>query len=276
MAAGLVACGGDSEVSDQTAATVPHVGELPVLQTGRDVDGRPVTAGSTGAAPASAVGEPDQTDAPTTAGTVAEVDGTLGAVASGNRLLALGDSITAAIGPQFGGQLCDVLEDRGWYVGVDAVQGRALDAGLDALDDIRIDEWDAAIVNLGANYRGDAERYASELEEVLDALEGRPSILVTVSEFEADISEVNYVIRDVARDRDDVWVLEWSEVTAADDGLTGSDRLHLSEEGRDRLADMLAESVGDAPDRTEQPDCVRLRNALPASSPNAAADDGSD
>lgn len=314
MAAGLVACGEDSETSQAVGGTVPHVGELPRLQTGRDADGRPVTAATSDVVPASVPGTTNTTTASTDDGTVpvtsadstattagdtagsastastdasvpgsgapstiSPLDGVLGATASGNRILALGDSITAAIGPQFGGQLCDALEDQGWYLGVDAVQGRALDAGLDDLDgDIDIDDWDAAIVNLGANYRGDAEQYDRELEQVLDILDGRPTILVTVSEFQEDIAEVNYVIRDVAKDRDDVWVLEWSEVTADDDSLTGSDRLHLSEDGRALLADLLAEAVGDAPAGSAAPDCARLRNALPASSPNDAADDGSD
>ena len=96
--------------------------------------------------------------------------------------LALGDSITAAIGPQFGGQLCDVLEDQGWYVGVDAFQGRAIEAGLSVLrSDIDLDEWDAAIVNLGSNYRGDADGYAADLRAILTELAPLPVLVVTVT-----------------------------------------------------------------------------------------------
>ena len=61
------------------------------------------------------------------------------------------------------------------------------------------------------------------------------------------MAEANYVIRDTARGRDGVWVVEWSERTRADDTLVGDDDLHLTDPGREALAALLADVAGEAP-----------------------------
>ena len=167
----------------------------------------------------------------------------------GNRILVLGDSISESIGPEFGAQLCDDLGTQGWFVGFDAVQGRDIAAGLEALED-RLGEdqqWDAAIVNLGSNYRGDPVAYAADLRRMLNLLRPRPVIVVTATEWQPEVAEANYIIRDTARGRDGVWVVEWSERTRADDTLVGDDDLHLTDSGREALAALLADVAGEAP-----------------------------
>lgn len=255
-----VACGGDSVAETPTPATVGNVGELPpafeVPNLTPPTDGTvPPTTPPDTAPPAT----PPDDSPPATTETPAEQQredtetnerlGPFAARAGGNRLLAVGDSITNAIGPDHGGQLCADLGRRGWEVGVDAEQGRDIEAGAAVLqrrfgDD---DDWDAVIINLGSNYRGDAVDFEARLSEMLAAVRPRPVIVVTVSEHEDDIAEVNYVIRDTTRDRNGVWVLEWSERTRADDDLTGDDGLHLSDDGREVLSAMLAARVGRAP-----------------------------
>lgn len=308
LAAGLVACGNADDATDSTSGTVAHVGDLPDLQTGRGPDGRPAAVGDvvpvgapdsvpTASTSATDETEPDETEPDETEPDGTEPDGTepddtdpddtieasdatVGEAADGNRILALGDSIMAAVGPQYGGQLCEVLEDQGWFLGVDAFQGRAIDAGLTVLrEDIEIGDWDAAIVNLGSNYRGDADAYAEDLRQILDRLGSMPVVLVTVTEFQEDIAEVNFVIRDLARDRDQVWVLEWSEITRDDGSLTGGDGLHLSEPGRAELAAQLGDVIGDAPRAGgAEPGCDLLRDAAAdgPSGDGASAPDTSD
>ena len=68
-------------------------------------------------------------------------------------------------------------------------QGRAIEAGLSVLrSDVDVDDWDAAIVNLGSNYRGDADDYAADLRAILTELAPVPVLVVTVTEFEESIA----------------------------------------------------------------------------------------
>src|SRR5699024_5346496 len=98
---------------------------------------------------------------------------------------------------------------------------------------------------------GDPVAFAYDLRAILNALRPWPVIVVTVAEHDENIAEVNYVIRDLTRDRDDVWVVEWSERTRADDGLTGDDDLHLTERGRETLSVLIAGRAGRAPETDE-------------------------
>ena len=59
-------------------------------------------------------------------------------------------------------------------------------------------------------------------------------MLLTVTEFREDRAEVNYVVRALAAQRDNVRVVEWAErtATADDGGLVSGDGLHLTDAGR--------------------------------------------
>lgn len=252
------ACGEGSPGLANEAGTVGNVGQLPA-------DFRPPTA-STSPPPLDRVddagagaGEQEsettvESSEPsaTTESSATAADRPLrsfGRAADGNRLLAIGDSITQAVGPEYGGQLCVDLEERGWYVGVDAEQGRDVAEAADALDDQLDDgEWDAVVINAGSNYRGEIADYIRELEAMLARVGDRPVLLVTVTEWEPEISAVNDVLQWVAAPEDDqVWLVDWAARTESDDSLTGDDGLHLSEIGRERLATLIARAVGSAP-----------------------------
>jgi lysophospholipase L1-like esterase len=269
-----LACGGGTVAEGTTPGTVANVGALPepFEIPDRADAGAPPSATS---APVLTTDAADTTAVPTTPATTEPTETTevaVADVAEGNRILAIGDSITAAIGPDYGGQLCADLGRRGWEVAVDAEQNRDVTAGREALERrlAEDDGWDAAIVNLGSNYRQDPVEYAAELRRILGLLRPRPVVVVTVTEFEESIAEVNYVIRDVTRDMDGVQVVEWSERTRADDELTGADGLHLSEPGRELLASLLASAVGRAPDARPTDQCVALTDGA------SAAEDATD
>jgi hypothetical protein len=181
----------------------------------------------------------------------------IGELAEGNDLLVLGDSILEATSSRYGDTMCEELVPRGWEVEVDAENGREAGGGLAVLED-RLesgDEWDAAVVMLGNNYRHDPRQFDEQLEEILDLLSPAPVLLLTVTEFEADRAEVNYVIRTEAAERVNVDVLEWADRTRHDDSLVGDDGLHLSQRGRAAIASMVGLALGDAPDYSVG-DCI--------------------
>ena len=183
----------------------------------------------------------------------------VGARTSGNRVIVIGDSIMASTSERYGGEMCAALVPQHWAVEVDAESGRFVEFGNEVLDE-RLDlesgdDWDAAVVMLGNNIRGDLRAYESELFEILDRLAPRPTVLFTVTEFRPDRAAVNDVIRDMLRYYPQVEIVDWATVTKDDPSLLSGDRLHLSPSGRAELARLTAEALGEAP-ITDQGDCL--------------------
>ena len=174
----------------------------------------------------------------------------LGELAAGNRLLVLGDSILEATSTRFGGAMCEQLVPSGWAVQIDAENGRDAGVALDVVNDrvAQGEEWDAAVVMLGNNYRDDPQQFAQQLDAIVNVLAPAPVLLLTVTEFEPSRAEVNFVIREEADQHDGVQVLEWSERTSDDDTLVGADGLHPNDAGKQALTSMVGSALGPAPE----------------------------
>jgi hypothetical protein len=238
----LGGCGaGEAASPSASPSTVGNVGILPTY-----VFDEPSAPRST--RPGESV--PENDDPPP----VTPIDGgslpvRIGELAEGNRLLVLGDSVLEATSTSFGGEMCARLVPHGWAVEIDAENGRDAAVGLEVLED-RLDEgeeWDAAVVMIGNNYRDDPDQFGREVEEIIDQLSPAPILLLTVTEFRDDQAEVNYVLRAEAAQHDNVHVLEWADRTTHDDSLVGDDGLHLSERGKIALVAMVRLALGEAP-----------------------------
>jgi len=239
--------------SDSPSDTVGRVGELPL----------PASAGSrTGATSESAnsaLGDADSTDASdssTPPSTSIDASSTttsvpsfipVGAHTTGNRVLMIGDSVTASVSKRYGGQACDALVPLGWKLEIDAEVGRFIDFGKLVLDK-RLDAgWDAVVIFLGNNYGEKQGVFESYLREMLQRIAPRPTILINTSLFDPVQQQVNDAIAYDAAAFPNVSVIDWAKVTADDPTLTGADNLHLTEAGRRALAYQLAVAMGQAP-----------------------------
>ena len=172
----------------------------------------------------------------------------------GNRVLVIGDSIMASTAQRYGGQMCDELVPLGWAVEVEAEPSRFVEFGNRVLDRVfdplgvlvgEADDWDAAVVFLGSNYRGDQDEYEAELREILDTLVPRPTLLYTVTEYRPNWSEVNEVVRALGAEYENVNVVDWEQISQAP-GVISSDRQHPTEAGRVVLAEVTAAALGPA------------------------------
>ena len=239
------ACGtADSESDD----TIPPVAPVP-------------TIGGVGVVPAvpSAVREPVVV-VPLPVDVDGETSQLIGANVEGNRVVMIGDSILASTSSRYGDQMCEAVVPLGWQVAVEAEPSRFVDFGNTVLgrvlpDDVAPDDdWDAAVVFLGSNYRGDAFAYEAELIEILDRLEPRPVLLLTVTEYRPNYVEVNVVIDRLGAERDHVTVLDWKTISETP-GVLSSDRLHPTDAGRRVLADAVAAALGPVSDGVG--DCLR-------------------
>ena len=188
----------------------------------------------------------------------------IGEQVAGNRFLAVGDSIFAATSRRYGNEMCAGLEPSGWAVQVEAEAGRFIEFGTKVVNRLvseevsdADDDWDAAAVFLGTNYRGDKAKYEQELREILDRLAPRPTLLYTVTEYRSNWSEVNDTIDLVGADYDNVTIIDWGEV-AKTPGVLRSDGLHPSDEGSKILVELTAAALGRAPGG--EGECLRSVN----------------
>ena len=254
------ACG---SAGDESNDTIPPVTPVP-------------TIGGVGVVPAvpSAVREPVVV-VPLPVDVDGETSQLIGETVEGNRVLMIGDSILASTSSRYGNQMCEAVVPLGWQVAVEAEPSRFVDFGNTVLrralpDDVAPeDDWDAAVVFLGSNYRGDAFAYEAELIEILDRLEPRPVLLLTVTEYRPNYVEVNVVIDRLGADRDHVTVLDWKTISETP-GVLSSDRLHPTDAGRRVLADAVAAALGPVPDAVG--DCLRstFRNDSAVDSGNSS------
>ena len=178
---------------------------------------------------------------------LANLDGpVLGTVASGNRLLVLGDSILAGTASRYGGAMCDGLTPLGWRVAVEAEAGQMVGFGRTVLRDRIYEGWDAAVVFLGTNYGGSASLYEKDLTAIVKSLAPRPTLLLTASLFRPTMQQVNQVIRIVASKNSNVSVLDWS-TTSVQTGVLNRDKIHPTDAGRQVLVSSIASALGEAP-----------------------------
>ena len=226
----IASCGSDASSPSSTVdvpSTVAGVGSLPPLGL------RPLGLADTPNTFPS--GEP-----------VPVRDETVGDVATGPRLLMIGDSILATVSRRYSNLACQELTPLGWQVSVEAEVGRAVEFGLRVLSEKMDETWHAAVVFLGTNYWRDQDQYEADLVKILDRLEPRPTVLLSVSEWGVGQREVNEVIADQVLTRDNVWFLDWKSISETP-GVLSSDRIHPSDEGNELLVSLLAEVLGRAP-----------------------------
>ena len=237
----LVACSAVESASPDSHPSIEGVGVLP----GGTADSEVVVASD----------QVTVSVAPSSSTTTLVPAATIGSMVTGNRLLMIGDSITASAAQRFGGELCKTLVPLGWQVEVDAEPSRFIDFGNQVLDQRLAAKWDAAYVFLGTNYLGDQQSYRKQLEKIVQRLAPTPVVLLTVTEFAANRREVNDAITLVATEFANVHVLDWGAIAAANaDTILRGDGHHLTNSGRQTLADNVAAVLGQAP--VQPGDCL--------------------
>jgi len=182
--------------------------------------------------------------------------GPVGPRVDGNRVLLVGDSIFASTAKRYGSEMCTALEPLGWQVAIEAEPGRFAEFGVRVLKS-RIDAiWDVVVIYLGTNYDGNERNLRSQLDQMFELTRGVETIVLTTGEFRAAQKTVNTAIKEVASGFDHVHVLDWASVMKLR-GVTGKDKIHLSDTGRNVLAQTIARALDYAPFR--EPACLDPR-----------------
>jgi hypothetical protein len=186
------------------------------------------------------------------------ISGPLVDAVRGHRVLLIGDTALAATTPRAGGIMCDVVTGFGWDVAIEAEPGRSLGFADEVLDELLDDDWDVVGLLFGHHVEDTVDDFERRLDGVLDRLEPQPVVLVTVAELGDQQVEVNRVLRERARDRPNVVVVDWAEAVAAEpDVLLDGGGPTPSAEGAGRLAlftaAILGQVAGDRPGTCVEP-----------------------
>ena len=176
-----------------------------------------------------------------------EANAQIGANVPGNRVILIGDSVMASTSQRYGGEMCAALVPLGWQTEVDAETGRFIDFGDEVLNSRLAAGWDVSVILLGNNYGDNQDVYRKYLDAMLARLSPQPIVLLTVTEFKPSRAQVNAVVFEMAAKYPNVVVLDWAAVTGADRSLMGADGLHLTQTGRESLAEQVALVLGPAP-----------------------------
>jgi hypothetical protein len=220
----IAACGPAAEGSNTDLPDTVPIGDLPPAATAATTDETPSTVLRTTVPLA-----PDEQ---------------VGALAAGNRVIVIGDSVLASTSRRYSNDMCEALVPLGWQVELDAETGRFVEFGHEVLDDRLSAGWDASVILLGNNYREDQAEYREELERMVQRLSPQPVVLLTVTEFAPSRADVNQVIFDLAEIYENVLIVDWGVTSAADPTLTGGDGLHLTDEGRVAISQQVALALG--------------------------------
>jgi len=106
--------------------------------------------------------------------------------------------------------------------------------------------FDAAVLFLGTNYGKKQDVYQEYLDKILDELAPRPVIILTATEYKPFMREVNAVIDEEVRTRDNLWLVDWREISKTP-GALWKDGIHPIDEGNALLMDSIIEVLGNAP-----------------------------
>ena len=197
----------------------------------------------------------------------------LGAVASGNRLLIIGDSIVASISKRYGNEACGLMVPQGWKVALEAEAGQFAEFGSKVLDRRWNEGWDAVVLVLGTNYDGNKTRYRTAMEKILAKISPKPVLLLNTTEFRSKQAQVNEIIEELVAANNNATLLDWRTISATR-SVRANDGIHPSDVGRVVLATAIARAVGKAP--VTPGDCMKayfqddsrvLKNVMPTTPP---------
>ncbi len=238
----VAGCGGDGATSTRATAISETVaiGDLPPPLSDVEPPPAPPTT-------------PPESSPPTTAPT-GPIDGPIGELVFGNRVLFVGDEIMASTAPRFDGAMCDALNGFGWDVEIAAEPGRFVEFGRQVFD-VRLSEddddedFDVVAIMLGNQFDGDREAFARQFDELIVDAAPRPVIVYTLTEVDEDRTALNEFIRERPRFHRHVVVVDWAELAAADPDLLLVDGgPQLTEDGSDRLVIFTAAELDRAPE----------------------------
>lgn len=234
------ACGGDDE--PEALVVVPDtvaLGELP----------DPIAPANQGVAPPTTAPPPVATSVPEE---IDPIDGPIGDVVEGDRVLLIGDSAMTTLTERYEGVGCQVLNELGWDVEIEAEAARYLPFADEVIGELVVDQgegWDVVGLMFGHFLDTSVDEFGAEVERIVDELSPRPILLYTVTQDgDETATEINEVLRAIGEATPNVVVVDWGAAVAFEQIVDLTDDSGLpNREGMGRIVLLTAAALGDAP-----------------------------
>jgi hypothetical protein len=164
------------------------------------------------------------------------------------RLFLMGDSVMAALNPDYTDEAHKILGAFGWEVTIDAMESRFPTAGIEVLKARRHEIGQVVVIQMSNNYGDDEVQWADQIDAMFDVLDGVPEVVfLTVSEFRSDRREVNAELRAALKRHPNMLLADWNALGASSRAFLEGDGLHLSPKGAHAMAELIASEVGIGP-----------------------------
>jgi lysophospholipase L1-like esterase len=235
-AVGLTACGEDAPVTTATLAR-------PGATTAAAPSTAPVTAPAT--LPPTTL--PPTTPAPTTVPTTVPTTlppttpaPTIPKVVPG-RVVLVGDSVMAALEPNYTDAAREVLGAAGWQVDIDAEVNRSTLQGGQVVAALNPAPNDTVVLMLGHNDAGSARVFGPRVEAVLQQLAGVQRVYWLTMR-EPRYAEANAVLAAAQATHPNLRLIPWA--ASIQPGWTAKDGLHLNGSGATGMAQLILQAIG--------------------------------
>jgi lysophospholipase L1-like esterase len=231
LGAGVAACA--DEVPITTATLARPSTTLPAATTVAAT--APTTLAATTLPPTTL---PPTTPAPTTVPTT-PAPTTIPKVVPG-RVVLVGDSVMAALDPNYTDAAREVLGAAGWKVDIDAAVNRSTIQGGNVVAGLHPAAGDTVVLMLGHNDAGSTKVFGPRVEAVLARLAGVQRVYWLTMR-EPRYAEANGVLAAAQATHPNLHLIPWA--ASIQPGWTAKDGLHLNGSGATGMAQLILQAI---------------------------------
>jgi lysophospholipase L1-like esterase len=234
LGAGLGAC---DEASPVTTATLARPSTVPAAAAPTTLP--PTTLPATRLPPTTL---PPTTLPPTTIPTTVPTTPaptTIPKVVPG-RVVLVGDSVMAALDPNYTNAAREVLGAAGWKVDIDAAVNRSTIQGGSVVAGLHPAAGDTVVLMLGHNDAGSAKVFGPRVEAVLAQLAGVQRVFWLTMR-EPRYAEANAVLAAAPATQPNLHLIPWA--ASIQPGWTAKDGLHLNGSGATGMAQLILQAI---------------------------------
>jgi lysophospholipase L1-like esterase len=156
------------------------------------------------------------------------------------RVVLIGDSVMAALNPDYTNAARKVIGAGGWNVVIDAKVNRTTTQGAQVARARRAEETDSVVLMLGHNDGGTPSVFLRRATAVLDALKAVPHVYWLTMR-EPRYAGANQMLRSLARRHPNVRLIDWAHQSKP--SWTAKDGLHLNGAGATGMATLILVSL---------------------------------